>query len=111
MSILQWLLQTDSGVVGLILRNHSGCSVLSSRRSENAWLVWRPWLQGNDEVFHELRDSRGVCAAGDCRRIPRSSQPRRRAPDACRCPGYRVRDARGYPHSSRVIRLVHELVR
>ena len=44
MSILQWLLQTDSGVVGLILRNHSGCSVLSSRRSENAWLVWRPWL-------------------------------------------------------------------
>jgi uncharacterized membrane protein YphA (DoxX/SURF4 family) len=65
MRIAQLLLQTDSGVVGFILR--ITLAVVMFLHGAQKVFGWRPWLQGNHEVLHGLWDSRAVCATGDCR--------------------------------------------
>jgi uncharacterized membrane protein YphA (DoxX/SURF4 family) len=65
MRIAQLLLQTDSGVVGFILR--ITLAVVMFPHGAQKVFGWRPWLQGNHEVLHGLWDSRAVCATGDCR--------------------------------------------
>jgi len=56
MEIFKWLLQTDSGMSGFLLRITLAV-VIFPRSSESARMVRRPWLQRNHSVLHRLWNS------------------------------------------------------
>ena len=79
MNILQWLSQTDSGVVGLILRIVLAVVMFPHGAQKTLGWFGGHGFRGSHEVSHRAWDSRDLRAAGDYCRIPRFSRPRGRA--------------------------------
>ena len=111
MEILQWLLRTDSGVMGLILRITLAVVIFPHGAQKALGWFGGHGFKGTMKYFHGLRNSHRLCAAGDRRRVSWFARPCGRALDArCRL-WHRVRDARSYYHGSLGERFLYELVR
>jgi hypothetical protein len=107
MEILQWLLRTDSGVVGRILRITLAVVIFPHGAQKALGWFGGHGLKGIMKYFTDA----GIPTAGDRRRVSWFARPCGRALDArCRL-WHRVRDARSYYHGSLGERFLYELVR
>ena len=112
MEILQWLLRTDSGVMGLILRITLAVVIFPYGAQKALGWFGGHGFKGTMKSFTDS----GIptvfallAIAAEFRGVSRSSRPCRRVLNACGRLRHRMHDARCYRHRSLAERLFHEL--
>src|SRR5215470_18008313 len=111
MTMLQWMLQTDGGVVGLILRITLAVVIFPHGAQKVLGWFGGSGFKGSMKHFTDSGIPTLFCLSGDCCRVPRSSRAGCRLLDAHRRVRHRLCDAGCYHHSPLAKRLFHELVR
>ena len=111
MSIVDWLMQTDGAVVGLILRLILAVVIFPHGAQKALGWFGGHGFKGTMKYFTDSGIPSRLRVAGDRRRILGSSRSCGRIAYARRRLRHRMRDACRYHYSTLAARLFHQLVR